>query len=62
MGLRLEEYNALTQPERETIIAKTARTFKQSGADFTIQTIRELPELIERINNHILEGKRPHSM
>ena len=62
MGLRLEEYNALTQPERETIIAKTARTFKQNGADFTIQTIRELPELIETINNHILEGKRPHSM
>ncbi|WP_252502177.1 phosphonoacetaldehyde hydrolase [Sporosarcina sp. Marseille-Q4943] len=62
MGLSLDEYNALTQSDKETIIARTARTFRQNGADFTIQTMRELPELIETINNHLSEGKRPHSM
>ena len=62
MGLSLEEFTQLSEVEKEVIITKTADTFVQNGADFTITTMVELPQLIERINNHILEGKRPHSM
>jgi phosphonoacetaldehyde hydrolase len=62
MGLSLTEYNALAQADQEAIIEKTARLFKEKGADFTIRTMYELPELIETITNHLSEGKRPHSI
>ncbi|MGG0670516.1 phosphonoacetaldehyde hydrolase [Lederbergia citrisecunda] len=62
MGLSLDEYKASAQADQEAIINKTARRFKEKGADFTIRTIRELPELIETISNQISEGKRPHSI
>lgn len=62
MGLSLDEYQTLTQSEQEAIIAKTTSIFKEKGADFTIRTMRELPELIDTINQLILEEHRPHSM
>lgn len=59
MGLSLEEFNALSDEEKKSIISKTAESFIQNGADFTIQSISELPQLIEKINSLIGEGKRP---
>ena len=59
MGLSLSEYDALSEVDQEKAISRTEQTFLQSGADFTIKTMGELPELIERINSLILEGKRP---
>lgn len=61
MGLSLDEYNAISQSDKETVIAKTAQSFMQNGADFTIKTINELPQLIDKINSLISEGKRPNS-
>jgi len=34
----------------------------EAGAHFTINTIKELPELIEKINELIKEGKRPYAI
>lgn len=59
MGLSLDEYNALSESEKEMAIDKTATSFRENGADFTIETMSELPKLIDRINNYISEGKRP---
>lgn len=59
MGLSSEEYYGLAQIDKEAIIAKTAQTFKENGADFTIETMGELPQLIEAINDLIATGKRP---
>ena len=50
MGLSLEEFNGLSVAEKEEHIARTEAAFKQHGADYTIQTMAELPQLIERIN------------
>ncbi|MGG0789008.1 phosphonoacetaldehyde hydrolase [Peribacillus simplex] len=61
MGLSLNEYTSLPERDKQNLISKTADTFMQNGADFTIKTIEELPELIDRINLLITEGKRPHS-
>lgn len=61
MGLSLNEYTSLPEQDKQNLISKTADTFMQNGADFTIKTIEELPELIDRINLLITEGKRPHS-
>ncbi len=59
MGLSLDEFNALSKEDQEKVISKTEKSFLQNGADFTIKSMSELPQLIERINDLISEGKRP---
>ena len=61
MGLSLDEFNALSEADQEKVISKTEESFIQHGADFTIKSMSELPQLIERINHLISEGKRPFS-
>ena len=61
MGLSLDEFNALSEEDQEKAIAKTEQSFLRNGADFTIKSMSELPQLIERINHLISEGKRPFS-
>lgn len=58
MGLSLEEFSSLTESEKEAIISKTEQSFRQNGADFTIKSMNELPMLIEKINDLIVEGKK----
>ncbi|WP_285765748.1 phosphonoacetaldehyde hydrolase [Peribacillus sp. SI8-4] len=59
MGLSLAEYTSLAEPDKQKRISRTAETFKQNGADFTIATMEELPGLIDHINALIADGKRP---
>jgi phosphonoacetaldehyde hydrolase len=61
MGLSLNEYTSLPELDKQNLISKTADTFMKNGADFTVKTIEELPELIDTINLLISEGKRPRS-
>ena len=61
MGLSLDEFNALSESDKEGIISKTEESFLNNGADFTIKSMSELPQLIEKINGLIAEGKRPFS-
>lgn len=61
MGLSLEEFSSLSEADKETVISKTEEIFMQNGADFTISTMRELPQLIDQINSLISDGKRPNS-
>jgi len=50
MGLSEEEFNALSSEEQQQIIEKTKCVFEESGAHYTIETMEELPALIETIN------------
>ncbi|MFC7679141.1 phosphonoacetaldehyde hydrolase [Paenibacillus sp. GCM10028914] len=59
MGLSLDEYNALLPKEQEDAILNTEQSFVESGADFTIRTMNELPGLIDSINKLIAAGNRP---
>lgn len=59
MGLSSDEFNALSKEDQETVITKTERIFLNCGADFTIKSMSELPQLIERINGHLSEGRIP---
>ena len=61
MGLSLEEYDALSEVEQEAVIFNTKQTFIEHGADFTIKSISELPQLIEEINSLLSKGKRPYA-
>jgi phosphonoacetaldehyde hydrolase len=60
MGLTLEEFERLSETEKDQVRAKAEQVFYKNGADFTIRTMKELPELIERINEKIEQGKRPY--
>ncbi|MDM5285871.1 phosphonoacetaldehyde hydrolase [Peribacillus frigoritolerans] len=61
MGLSLDEYSSLPERDKQELISKTADTFMKNGADYTIKTMEELPELIDTINLLIADGKRPRS-
>jgi phosphonoacetaldehyde hydrolase len=61
LGLSLDGFNALSEADQEVAISNTEHSFMQNGADFTIQSMSELPGLIERINSLISQGKRPHA-
>jgi phosphonoacetaldehyde hydrolase len=61
MGLKQEEYQALPEPERQNVIDKVRSEFIAEGADFVIDTLAELPALIERINDLLAAEKRPHA-
>lgn len=53
MGLSQEEYDALTPEQKEQIIETTAQKFKDIGAHYTIRTMNDLPELIDKINERL---------
>lgn len=59
MGYSQHDYNQLPEADKEAAILKTKMTFMQHGADFTINTMSELPMLIEEINVMLVQGKRP---
>ncbi|EGT3615968.1 phosphonoacetaldehyde hydrolase [Clostridium perfringens] len=59
MGLSYEEFISLSEEEKEELIQATEKKFLEWGADFTIRTMGEIEELIEKINTLISEGKSP---
>jgi phosphonoacetaldehyde hydrolase len=56
MGLSQEEYRSLSPYHKEEVIQKTKEIFIKNGADFTIRTMTELPQIIEKINGLISKG------
>lgn len=61
MGLSYEDFANLSEIEKNEAIENAQKSFLDIGADFTIKTMKELPKLIERINDLISEGKRPNA-
>ena len=59
MGLGYDEFEKLSEMEKKLAIITTEQAFLKYGADFTIQSIKELPQLVERINTLIAQGKKP---
>ena len=49
MGLSEEEFNALSQEEKDEANKKVATVFFYCGADYVINNLSELPGLIEKI-------------
>jgi phosphonoacetaldehyde hydrolase len=61
MGLSLKEYKALPEAKRQAAVNIAREIFMLAGADFVIETMAELPPLIEKINGLLAEGIRPHA-
>jgi phosphonoacetaldehyde hydrolase len=61
MQMSYEEFANCSETEKHQAIRNTEQAFLEHGADFTIKTMKELPQLIEKINTLLEQGKRPHA-
>ena len=59
MGLSIEEFEGLSKEEKQKVIEETRLKMESYGANFTIETLAELPALVEKINESLKEGRRP---
>ena len=50
LGLREEEYKAMSESEIEALKRETKFKYENAGADMVIDNIKELPAAIEKIN------------
>ncbi|WP_139993539.1 phosphonoacetaldehyde hydrolase [Kurthia sp. Dielmo] len=54
MGLSEEEFNALTPSQQQHAIASTRQKFEAFGADTTIETLAELPAVIDLVEQLVI--------
>jgi phosphonoacetaldehyde hydrolase len=59
VGLPLAAYQALPAAEREARVAVAAAALTEAGADFVIETVAELPEILRRIEARLAAGEGP---
>jgi phosphonoacetaldehyde hydrolase len=59
VGCTEEELAALPIPERASRCARASRQLRHAGAHEVIDTVAELPRLIERIERRLAAGERP---
>ena len=53
MGLSQEEYELLSVKEQEAACQRVHNMYKDSGADYVIQNMKELPEVIKKCNENL---------
>jgi phosphonoacetaldehyde hydrolase len=59
VGLNLEDYRALAEPDRLSRVAAAAEELKAAGADFVIDTIADIRQVLKTIAARITAGERP---
>jgi len=59
VGLTLQEYEGLAEPERRARVAASGEQLTASGADYVIDTVAALPPILEMIAKRIASGERP---
>ena len=59
MGLALAEYLALSAPERSERLSVASEPLVAAGAHFIIETVSDLPMVIDRINAALSRGTVP---
>ena len=57
LGLREEEYQNLSEKVLEELKKETTMKYKNAGADIVIDNIKELPAVIERLNQMMEQGE-----
>jgi phosphonoacetaldehyde hydrolase len=59
MGLRADEFAALSEPERDAHREAVAARYTAAGAHATLDTLAELPALIDEFDARLARGDRP---
>lgn len=59
VGLSLDEWQALSPEQQQKRRHEAAKKMKATGAHYVIDTIADLPPVLDEIEKRILEGERP---
>jgi phosphonoacetaldehyde hydrolase len=59
VGLPLAEYQALPTAERESRVAAAGKVLTEAGADFVIETVAQLPDVLRMIEGRLAAGEGP---
>jgi len=59
MGLSHQEYLELSADRRSDLMQRTAQTFRDAGSHAVVDSIEELPSLIDELNGRLDKGERP---
>jgi phosphonoacetaldehyde hydrolase len=59
VGLGLDAYRALAEPDRAGRVETSARLLKAAGADYAIETVADMRPVLEDIAARIAAGDRP---
>ncbi|PCF95423.1 phosphonoacetaldehyde hydrolase [Vreelandella nigrificans] len=59
LGLTFDQYQALSEAERQAAHKRVAAQFASSQPHYCIATIAELPDVVEAINRRLQQGERP---
>jgi phosphonoacetaldehyde hydrolase len=59
VGLGLDAYRALAEPDRAKRVEGSARLLKAAGADYVIDTIADIGPVLKEIAARIAAGDRP---
>ena len=56
MGLSREEYESLSEPEREQACRRVEERFRGAGAQFVLRNLSQLPALIQALGVQHMGG------
>ncbi len=59
VGLSFDEYRNSPDHHRTAHLAHAGKTFRKAGCHAVVQSIADVPDLIERINQRLAAGERP---
>jgi phosphonoacetaldehyde hydrolase len=59
VGLSLAEWTALPEADKRSALAKADAALRAAGADYTIETLVDLPQILDRIEARLAAGERP---
>jgi phosphonoacetaldehyde hydrolase len=59
MGLTEQEINALPKDTREARLARAYQRMQQAGAHYVVDTIADVPSLLDEVNARLARGDRP---
>jgi phosphonoacetaldehyde hydrolase len=59
VGLSLDEWNALSATEQAAHVERAGAVLRQAGAHYLIDTVAQLPAVLDDIERRLAAGERP---
>ena len=59
LGLGLDEVNKLEPGELKTKLASARAVFEDAGAHFVVETVADLPNVLDKIQIRLSAGEKP---
>lgn len=59
VGMSKNELAALPAAEQEALVARACQTLHEAGANFVVDSVADVPQVVTQINTYLQEGRRP---